>query len=528
MIVGSQLHYIPSPTPDVALRDIGFFLRKMEAAKKRHLFPIRVKTALIVVIFGMILAEIAMVYFSLVTSSTNRENYKNTSTKLAYTVALSIDKEKAQAITDKVSGFYNDDPTKPGRDQQGTPEYETYMAKFETVRAMQEYKDIQAYLHAVKLANNETDGVYLGYVDLASKHAIYVCYDEENEDFPLGIIDDLYEEDYPMVETPEIGFVASIYTDEATGLMLATTGAPVYGPNGKIPSKSGNIICYAFVDIRMDAVRALQAERIVRLFVYLMSTVVLLSIIGIIVINVIIIRPVKALQKAAMSYDVNNPDQTHEIFKKLDVKVHDEFQNLAEAMKTMENDVNLKIHELMQANDALAASQLVAGKMAELANKDALTGVRNKIAFDNVVKSLNEKISKGEEIEFGLAMIDLNYLKDINDNYGHDSGDRALVKLCNLICAIFAHSPVYRVGGDEFIVYFKNRDYNEAKQLVAEFEDKIAKLSKDKDLSPEEQVSAAIGYTAYIEGKDTSVDDVFKRADQLMYVNKRKMKKKTR
>ena len=489
----------------------------MEQTKKRHLFSIRVKSTLLIVVFGLILAEIAMVYFSIVSSNTNKQNYKDTATKLAYTVALSIDKTDTKAVTDAVIHYYDESTTKPGREAAGTPEYEAYMANFDTVRAMQEYKDIQAYLHAVKDVNPETDAVYLGYVAIPDKKCIYVVYDEESEDFPVGIIDDLYEEDYGMLEDPKIGFLASIYVDEATGLTLVTAGAPIY-------DSSNNIICYALVDIRMDAVRAAQASRIVRLFIYLMSTVIILSIVGIIVINFLMIRPVKALQKAANSYDVNNPDETHEVFKKLNVKNHDEFRDLAESMKTMENDINLKIHELMQANAALLASQKVAGKMAELANKDALTGVRNKIAFDNIVNSLNEKIEKGEALEFGLAMIDLNYLKNINDEYGHDAGDRALVKLCNIVCAIFAHSPVYRVGGDEFVVLFRNVDYQDAATLVREFEDKIAKLSKDKNLVPEEQVSAAIGYSAYIPGDDSCVDDVFKRADKAMYANKKKMK----
>ena len=489
----------------------------MEQTKKRWHFPIRIKTLLIIVVFGLILAEIAMVYFSIVSDNTNKKNYMNAANELSETVALSIDKEKTKNVVGQVYSYYEASPTKPGRDQEGTADYKAYMAQFETVRKDPDYQYLQAYLKAVKTANADTDAVYVACVDFDRKQCFYVVYDEENEYFPTGIIDPLYEEDYPMIEDHMRGFAPSIYKDEATGQYLVTAGRPIL-------DEKGNIIAYVLVDFTMATVRSSQANAIVRLFIYLVATVILLCVLGLVIIHFILVKPIKTLSNAALSYDVDQPDATHEAFSKIRIGTHDEFYDLAEAMKTMENDIHDKIHELTEANAALSASQKVAGKMAELANKDALTGVRNKIAYDNVVNGLNEKIAKQEPLEFGLAMIDLNYLKVINDDYGHDAGDHALVKLCNIICTIFAHSPVYRFGGDEFVVLFKGKDYAEVNELVAEFEEKIDDLGKDHDLLPEEQVSAAIGYAAFEPGKDSCVDDVFKRADAAMYVRKRQMK----
>ena len=121
-------------------------------------------------------------------------------------------------------------------------------------------------------------------------------------------------------------------------------------------------------------------------------------------------------------------------------------------------------------------------------------------------------------------MIDLNYLKNTNDEFGHFAGDEALIKLAHLICLTFKHSPVYRVGGDEFIVILENEENEKADHLIAEFNERIQDCIDNNKLPNYERISAAIGYAEYQEGVDTCVDDVFKRADQKMYQRKHEMK----
>ena len=494
----------------------------MAKTKKEFRFPIMLKTILMIVIFGAVLAEIAMIYFTLVSSNSNKENYKSLARDLSNTVALSVDKEKTTNVVNQIMLAYNECTVKPTRDQEGTEEYNNYFAKIEVIKQSQDFLFLKEYLNRVKLTNVDTDAIYLGAVDCVNKHCIYIVYDFEDADYPVGTVDPLYEEDYQMLEHPEIGFVPSIYEEGQGGKALVTAGAPVYKDDST--KKVDEIICYALVDISMTAVRNKQADSIVRLFIYLMSTVVLLSGIGILIINFIIIKPVKTLSKAAKSYDINDPEGTHKIFTNLKVNVHDELTDLANSMKNMENDINSKIKELTEMNKELIESQRVAQKMTELANKDALTGVRNKVSYNNMIRGLDDKIKDGRITEFGVAMVDLNYLKNINDDYGHDSGDAALIKLCGIICAIFAHSPVYRIGGDEFVVLLRNKDYENVDILVEVFNDKIQELDEDDGLKPMEKVSAAIGYSKFDPKKDTCFDDVFKRADKAMYERKRRMK----
>ena len=486
-------------------------------AKKRVRFSIRAKTILLIVVFGAVLGETAMVFFTLVSSNANKENYKNMATDLSKTTALVLDGAKVKGLTDKVVEIY-DASSKPIReDYEGTQELKDYLALFEPVRQTQEYKDIQQSLYNIKSCNRETDGVYLGWVDYARKLCVYLCYDRETESYPVGVIDRLYEEDYPLIENHNLGFVASIYDSPYDGVVMVTAGTPVY-------YQSEEPICFAFVDISMEMVRAKQANRIVRLFAYLVITVALLSVVGIIVTHYTIVKPMRTLTNATRLYDASDPEKTHDIFTKLSVSVNDEISDLASGMKEMESDVYDKMRELTLVNEALNAAREETEKMTELASKDALTGVGNKIAYDGEVKLINEKIEDKEAVEFGIAMVDLNYLKKINDEYGHDHGDAALQRLSSLLGEFFPHTPIFRIGGDEFVMILRDEDYHNAESIIDAFDQKIATLENDKSLLPEEQTSAALGFSSFDPATDSCVYDVFRRADAAMYERKRQMK----
>ena len=155
--------------------------------------------------------------------------------------------------------------------------------------------------------------------------------------------------------------------------------------------------------------------------------------------------------------------------------------------------------------------------------RDALArGDKN--AYDNKAERMENALRTDPDTKFGIAMVDLNNLKEINDDYGHESGDAAIIKLCDIVCAVFAHSQVFRVGGDEFVVILQKSDYEDAQYLIDEFNRKMDDLAADDDLLPQEKASAALGYAAYDPAVDSSVADVLKRADRAMYERKREMK----
>ena len=160
--------------------------------------------------------------------------------------------------------------------------------------------------------------------------------------------------------------------------------------------------------------------------------------------------------------------------------------------------------------------------MDRIANVDALTKVRNKRAYDENAARLSEGLRTGDVRDFGIAMIDLNDLKKINDNYGHDKGDIAIQRLCGMICAVFKHSPVFRLGGDEFAVVLEGHDLENVDALMQRLQGDIDRNRADETLQPWERTSAAVGFARYGEG-DT-LEAVFKRADKAMYARKAEMK----
>ena len=174
----------------------------------------------------------------------------------------------------------------------------------------------------------------------------------------------------------------------------------------------------------------------------------------------------------------------------------------------------------MRTSNELSQTRIKASQMDELAHRDALTGVGSKLAYNREVQALTAEMARGDA-RFGIVMIDLNWLKKLNDSYGHEKGDIAIRKICSMICSVFDENAVYRLGGDEFAVILRGDDCAGVEHLVAEFKT-LVDASENSGGEPWEAVSAAIGYALY-DGDDT-VNDVFRRADYSMYECKKSMK----
>ena len=201
----------------------------------------------------------------------------------------------------------------------------------------------------------------------------------------------------------------------------------------------------------------------------------------------------------------------------------DEISALANQTAAMVLEIEHYMKSLLTTTKELTETKQHADDMRVLATKDALTGIRNKTAYDNEVKQLEWSLADGFT-DFGIAMIDLNFLKRINDTFGHEQGNIAIKKLCFIVCHVFEHSPVFRIGGDEFVVVLKNHDFEHIDELVEQFNSKLAEMEKDDALEQWEKVSAAIGVAFFDPIRDDSVDNVFKRADKAMYARKKEMK----
>lgn len=160
-----------------------------------------------------------------------------------------------------------------------------------------------------------------------------------------------------------------------------------------------------------------------------------------------------------------------------------------------------------------------------IANSDSLTGVSSRHHYEYKINQLNELIKeKSQDVEFAVCECDLNNLKKINDTYGHEYGDNYIKACCKVICNMFKHSQVFRIGGDEFVVLIQGDDYYDLeglKIMLKEFSENEVR----KNSSVLEQLSFAAGFAKYNLNLDRSYNDVFKRADIEMYANKKELKK---
>ena len=166
---------------------------------------------------------------------------------------------------------------------------------------------------------------------------------------------------------------------------------------------------------------------------------------------------------------------------------------------------------------------LINKRLLEVMRRDPLTNVSNRIAYEDKEKYLQGEINSDTGIEFAIALFDVNNLKLVNDSYGHDAGDDYLIRACRLICNVFKHSPVYRIGGDEFVAVLTGTDYNDRDLLIKEMNERMSPYTKELPL-PADFISVACGISAYDPQKDLSIQDVVKRADESMYKNKIEMK----
>ncbi len=157
----------------------------------------------------------------------------------------------------------------------------------------------------------------------------------------------------------------------------------------------------------------------------------------------------------------------------------------------------------------------------ELARRDELTGIKNKTAYVELESSVQSNIDNGMDyLPFALVVCDANNLKTINDTQGHAAGDEYIKASAQLLCGIFVLSLVFRVGGDEVVVFLRGSDYTARNELM----DKLRGCVHENMSAGSGPVLAA-GMAEYEPGTDTVVSDIFDRADKKMYKNKQSLKK---
>ena len=219
---------------------------------------IKDKFILLVVIFATILLGVALYISSRTITKMVDESYQERTDEIAATVARVIDTNAAKTLTDELMEIYHSIDDKVSSEEWGSPEFDAYVAKFEQLRETDEFKTLLNQLRSLQEVNN-VDCLYLINVDFEGKNFIYVVDAALEDECPPGCFDPLYEVNYGIIENHDIGFPAYITNTEEYG-WLVTSAAPVY-------NDKGDLVCYAGVDISMDAIRKQQQSFITSLAV---------------------------------------------------------------------------------------------------------------------------------------------------------------------------------------------------------------------------------------------------------------------
>ena len=439
---------------------------------------------------------LAIVLFDSMVVKIEEDQYTSKSIDLAETVALSVDADRVVNVKTAVSAIYDRVDEKVTSDEWDTPEYEDYLAKFSSVEDMEDYKLLIDELKAIQDVN-DVRGLHVVYLDVPTESMVYLA-DASPEDVRLpGNADLLSGEDLAIIDNPDNGFDPSVTNTEEYGWNIGSA-KPIY--------LDGELVAYACVDISMNELVAQRHRIIATIMGALLILAAIISATASLFANRAIVKPVNELSKASLKYRSGKDDEAFHAFANLDIHTGDEIEILAESMKDMEADIR-------------SYSQ----KLSRVALTDSLTSANNRWAYDAAIESVEREIADGNT-KVGLIIFDLNDLKTINDTYGHERGDIALQKLCETICQVFGRSPVYRIGGDEFAVILEGRNYQNAEELLRQFNEILESNKGDASLQPWERITAPAGFSRFDPENDGDMGSVFARVDEMMYERKRDSK----
>lgn len=161
-------------------------------------------------------------------------------------------------------------------------------------------------------------------------------------------------------------------------------------------------------------------------------------------------------------------------------------------------------------------------ELKKLSITDELTGLLNRRGFFAIAKK-HCKIASRTNLNFSLVYIDFDGMKFINDEYGHQEGDAALIDTAKILKESFRSSDIIaRIGGDEFVAITMETPETDfgllTKRLRANLEYHNKKTNKPYVLS------LSLGFSRFSPDKPCSIDELISKADKFMYKNKEQSK----
>lgn len=198
------------------------------------------------------------------------------------------------------------------------------------------------------------------------------------------------------------------------------------------------------------------------------------------------------------------------IRQRVDAFVHETHERF-EATEKRNQQLSTQLSAMEQETEEL---QVKLAENREKLMRDPLTGVFNRLAYD---QQLTQDLARWERYQttFSFAILDIDFFKRINDEYGHAAGDKALVIVARLMMKMVRKTDlIFRIGGEEFVIIMPGTDNQQAAQLV----EKIRQAVSETEIHFKQRrvnLTLSAGYTGARVG-DTE-DKIFERTDKAMY-----------
>lgn len=207
-----------------------------------------------------------------------------------------------------------------------------------------------------------------------------------------------------------------------------------------------------------------------------------------------------------------------------DFTISDELETDADRMRAHKHMIRIiSACVFAAAVIAFAVIMLISGRKLrrklDEAAKDSMTGAYNRNAYEQRIKQLSLKPEKCKKLFF--AVCDVNGLKYLNDNYGHQTGDHCIVKCAHLLLDVMKKcgGKVYRTGGDEFVCIAPKKFKNDLRQTLENEENSFTDY-------PFAVAAGTAAYSPYEDGEKPDIKEIISRCDSEMYIDKKRKQNK--
>jgi len=205
-----------------------------------------------------------------------------------------------------------------------------------------------------------------------------------------------------------------------------------------------------------------------------------------------------------------------EIKDRLTERVLPKINSIFDDTNRLKSQVTDSANEISQLKNELEQIQKVA-------NTDELTGIPNRRGFNEIIEILahSADINETEENTFALLLIDIDYFKQINDEFGHLIGDSVLRYLAKQLDAeTKGKDSIARIGGEEFVILLPQTNHENAFRVAENLRQKVEKnLLKVKNSLKPLSLTISIGVSTY--KREEQINKLIDRADKALYEAKK-------